>query len=82
MLSTAVVALPYYLHTNPVNVLVAGRPIRASRNSARWCVESIERLWINRKKKIAENERPAARAAYDRAITTYRRIAGESPADS
>src|SRR5207302_4987915 len=41
------VALRHYpsLHTNPVNVIVAGKPIRASRQSALWCVEVIEQLW-------------------------------------
>ena len=66
------------LHTNPVNVIVAGKPIRASEQSARWCAESIKLLWHNRHMKISEQERPAARAAYDRAIQTYERIAKES----
>ncbi|MGE0607862.1 MAG: CehA/McbA family metallohydrolase [Pirellulales bacterium] len=66
------------LHTNPVNVVVAGQPIRASRNSARWCAEVIEQLWDARHRHIAEEERPAARAAYDRAIQRYQQIAAES----
>src|SRR6185437_816449 len=32
------------LHTNPVNVIVADKPIRASRDSARWCLDVIELL--------------------------------------
>src|SRR5262249_37981363 len=32
------------LHTNPVNVLVGGAPIRASRRSALWCIGVIEQL--------------------------------------
>ncbi|HLY74511.1 MAG TPA: CehA/McbA family metallohydrolase, partial [Planctomycetota bacterium] len=41
------VALRQYpqLHTNPVNVIVDGKPIRASRKSARWCIGVIEQLW-------------------------------------
>ena len=66
------------LHTNPVNVLVADKPIRASRNSARWCTETIKLLWTNRQRFISELERPHARAAYDRAIATYERVAAES----
>lgn len=68
------------LHTNPVNVLVGGKPIRASANSARWCIESIRLLWKNRHKKISDSERAAARAAYDRAITVYERIAMQAKA--
>lgn len=67
------------LHTNPVNVLVAGRPIRASRDSARWCHEAIHQLWDARHMRISEAERPAARAAYDRAIKKFETIAAESP---
>jgi hypothetical protein len=66
------------LHTNPVNVLVNGRPIRASRESALWCAESIELLWENRSRFISEKERPAARAAYDRALALYRERAAEA----
>src|SRR5262245_59880205 len=73
------VALRHFpqLHTNPVNVIVADRPIRASRASARWCQDVIDLLWKNRERRIAEPERDAARAAYERAIARYRQIAGE-----
>ena len=66
------------MHTNPVNVLVEKRPIRASRESARWCIESIRLLWKNRHKRISPAERPAARAAYDRAIAKFAQIATEA----
>ncbi len=36
------------LHTNPVNVLVADRPIRVSEASAEWCAQAVELLWENR----------------------------------
>src|SRR5262245_2700113 len=36
------------MHTNPVNVLVAGAPIRPSRKSALWCIGTIEQLWRER----------------------------------
>lgn len=36
------------MHTNPVNVIVAGKPIRASRKSALWCIGTIEQLWRER----------------------------------
>jgi hypothetical protein len=59
------------LHTNPVNVLVHGRPIRSSA-SARWCAESVELLWENRSRHIAEPERATARSAYDRAVALFK----------
>jgi hypothetical protein len=66
------------LHTNPVNVIVAGRPIRASRESALWCIEMTELLWKNRENRIAPAEREAARRTFQKAIERYRRIAEES----
>ena len=66
------------LHTNPVNVIIDGKPIRASRDSARWCAETIKLLWKNRRSRIAESEREQAHQTYLRAIKTYERIASES----
>ena len=65
------------LHTNPVNVIVADQPIRASKASAQWCQEVIDLLWKNRERRISREERAEARAAYDRAIAKYRQIQAE-----
>ena len=70
------------LHTNPVNVIVADRPIRISRQSALWCAETIKLLWINRHTRIAEHERDEAYATYQKAIQTYERLAKEAAAGS
>jgi hypothetical protein len=74
------VALRHFpqLHTNPVNVLVHEKPIRASRASALWCIETIELLWKNRQRNIAPAERDEAKATFDRAIERYRQIASEA----
>ena len=69
------------LHTNPVLVLVGGRPIRASRESARWALACIDQLWRVRARQIAPSERADAEKAYEEARAVYRRIAAESPAD-
>ena len=66
------------LHTNPVNVLVGGKPIRASRSSALWCIGAIEQLWRNREKNIAPAERDEARRTFSAAIAQYRQIAAEA----
>jgi len=78
------VALRHFpqMHTNPVNVIIAEKPIRASRSSALWCAESVKRLWKNRSNRISEKERGAAKQAYDRAISTYEKRAEEAPAGS
>jgi hypothetical protein len=75
------------LHTNPVNVIVGGKPIRASRKSAQWCIGTIEQLWRVRGEpgpgpRIAEAERAEAHETFQRAIETYRRIAAEAPEGS
>lgn len=66
------------LHTNPVNVRVAGKPIRASRQSALWCIGVIEQLWRNRERNIAPTERDEARRTFFVAIDQYRQIAKEA----
>ncbi len=65
------------LHTNPVNVIVAEQPIRATKQSAQWCLDVIDLLWKNRERRISRDERDAARAAYDRAMARYRQILAE-----
>jgi len=70
------------LHTNPVNVIVGGQPIRASRQSAQWCRETIELLWKNRQQRISAPEREEASRTFQRAIARYRKIAAECPEGS
>ena len=65
-------------HTNPVFVTVAGRPVRASRRSAEWCLKAVDQCWSQKSPKISERERPAAARAYEHARETYRRILAES----
>jgi len=70
------------LHTNPVNVLIAGKPIRASRKSALWSIACIEQLWRLRGQGIAAQEREEAKKTFDWAIEQYRKIAAECPEGS
>jgi EF hand len=83
------VALRHFpqMHTNPVNVLVGGKPIRASRASAQWCIGTIEQLWRIRGQpgmgpRIAENERAEAERTFQKAIEDYKKIAAEAPEGS
>lgn len=75
------------LHTNPVNVLVGGQPIRASRKSALWCLGTIDQLWRVRGQegpgpRIAPHERDEAHKTFLRAMDMYRKIAAECPEGS
>ncbi len=68
-------------HTNPVFVIVDGKPIRASRRSAQWCLEAVEVCWNAKVDRIREEEREAARTAYNVASQTYQKILEESDVD-
>jgi hypothetical protein len=77
------VALRHFpqMHTNPVDVIIAGAPIRASRQSALWCVAVIEQLWRVRESAIAAPERDEARRVFQWAIDKYKKIAEECPSE-
>ena len=68
-------------HTNPVFVVVGGKPIRASRRSAQWCLDAVEVCWNQKVNRIREEERDAARKAYNVASQTYQKILEESDVD-
>jgi hypothetical protein len=65
-------------HTNPIFVVVGDRPIRASRDSAEWCLKSVDRLWSQKSPQIAAGERDAAATAYDHARKIYNQRLAES----
>ena len=60
-------------HTNPVFVIVAGRPIRASRRSLAWCLKGVDQCWSQKEPTLAAAELTEARTAYAHARETYRR---------
>ncbi len=68
-------------HTNPVFVEVDGAPIRASKRSARWCLEAVDVCWKSKVERIRVEERDAAAAAYDVARKAYQAILEESHDD-
>ena len=70
------------MHSNPVNVLVDGKPIRASKKSAQWCIDCIRQLWRARNRNISEAERPEARRTFDAMIEVYKKIIAEAPQGS
>jgi len=59
-------------HSNPIFVLVNGRPIRASRESAQWCLAGVNQCWTQKSSKISKTELPDAKAAYDHAREVYK----------
>ncbi len=81
--SSSWVAIRHFpqMHTNPVNVIVAGKPIRASKASAKWCIGVIEQLWRVRGPGIKDTERAEAEKTFKKALDMYKKIADESADD-
>lgn len=69
------------VHTQPIFVEIEGKPIRSSRHSAQWLHDCVEALWNAKSGFIREQERAAARAAYDTAKAAYLRRLHECEAD-
>ncbi|HEV8378204.1 MAG TPA: CehA/McbA family metallohydrolase, partial [Tepidisphaeraceae bacterium] len=68
-------------HTNPVFVVVADKPIRASKKSAQWCLDGVEQCWKSKERFYKQDEKADAKAAYDHAREVYRKIVEESDVD-
>ena len=68
-------------HTNPIFVLVGGRPIRASRRSAEWCLKAVDQCWSQKSRRMGGAAREAAVVAYDHARARYRQILSECEVD-
>jgi hypothetical protein len=68
-------------HTNPVFVVVGGKPVRASRRSIEWCLKTVDACWMQKRATYRAEEQDDARAAYDHAREVYRQRLGEAEAD-
>ena len=68
-------------HTNPIFVLVGGKPVRVSQKSAEWLLKAVDQCWSQKVPMIAAKERAEAAAAYEHARQIYRRILAESDKD-
>jgi hypothetical protein len=69
-------------HTNPVYVVVGGKPIRPSRKSVQWCLDSVEQCRKQKSgKRLRDTERTACQAAYDHAREVYNKLLTECETD-
>ncbi len=68
-------------HTNPIFVLVNGKPIRASKRSAEWCLKGVDQCWASKERTYKSDEKEDAKLAYEHARQSYRRILTESEVD-
>lgn len=65
-------------HTNPIFVMVRDKPIRASRDSADWCLRAVDQCWKQKSGRIRAAERGDAERAYEFARQAYRQRLKES----
>ncbi len=65
-------------HTNPIFVLVGGKPVRASRRSVEWCLAAVNQCLTQKAPRISVSELAAARQAYDHAREVYTKLLGET----
>jgi hypothetical protein len=68
-------------HTNPIFVVVDGKPIRASRRSVEWCLKGVDQCWSQKERFFSLDEIDDAKQAFAHARETYRRILSESLVD-
>jgi len=71
-------------HTNPIFVLVDGKPVRASKRSAEWCLKGVDQCWSQKERFIRKGlpgEIETAKNDYDHARATYRKLIQECAAD-
>ena len=64
-------------HTNPMFILVGGKPIRASRRSVQWCLKGVDQCWSQKEKFIQASEKEEAKQAYAHARETYAKLLAE-----
>ena len=65
-------------HTNPVFAIMGGKPVRASRASAEWCLNAVNQCWTQKAPRMKPGEVAEAKVAYDHAREIYRQLIRES----
>jgi hypothetical protein len=65
-------------HTNPFFVIVDGKPIRANKHSAEWCLKGVDQCWKMKQKTYKPAEQKQAEADYEEARKVYKQILKES----
>ena len=71
-------------HSNPIFVLVDGKPIRASKRSAEWCLKGVDQCWSQKERFLRRGlpgELETAKNDYDHAREIYRKLIQECATD-
>jgi hypothetical protein len=67
-------------HTNPIFAMVGKQPIRASAESADWCLRAVDVCWDKKSQAMRATELEDGKKAYDVARETYKKILEEAKA--
>jgi hypothetical protein len=59
-------------HTNPVFVVVNGKPIRASRKSIEWCLNAVDQCYRQKLPRVRVEDRTEMQEYYEAARAAYR----------
>jgi hypothetical protein len=68
-------------HTNPIWVLMGDQPVRPSRRSLEWCLQSVDQCWSQKEPTYAAAEKEQARKDYEHARRVYRQRLAEATVD-
>lgn len=68
-------------HTNPIWISVGDKPVRPSRRSVQWCLDSVDKCWKEKERTYKPEEHEAAVATYEHARAEYRKILAECEVD-
>ncbi|MGB9405774.1 MAG: CehA/McbA family metallohydrolase [Candidatus Acidiferrales bacterium] len=68
-------------HSNPIFIIIGGKPIRASRRSAEWCLAAVNQCWSQKSPRISKQELPEAEKAYEHARQVYKTLIDETKAE-
>ncbi len=63
--------------TNPIFVVVGGKPMRPLCRSAQWCLDGVNQCWTQKSPRTSAADLPEARKAYDHAREVYEKMIAE-----
>ncbi len=63
--------------TNPIFVVVGGKPMRPLCRSAQWCLDGVNQCWTQKSPQTSAADLPEARKAYDHAREVYEKMVNE-----
>lgn len=65
-------------HTNPIWVMVGGKPLKPDHRSVEWCLKGVDQCWSQKERFIKPDEMDDAKKAYEHARQTYRKLLAEA----